>query len=137
MVATKAPKVLLVGENHHASSRLAKYFQNRGFHCEFASSCQEVLSLVGIRDFDLVLSPIRLRSSSLYFLVDLFEGSEVTLFYFQTVENGCWWLPAMRRGKRCLGSSALRPSDFVPVLDAAIGEVRRGSVDAEKAVTGR
>lgn len=130
---TKTPKALLVGENHHASSRLAKYLQKRGFHCEFASSCQEVVSLVGVRDFHLVLSPIRLRNSSLYFLMDFLEGSEVTLFYFQTVEKGCWWLPAMRRGKRCLGSSALRPSDFVSALDEAIGEVRRGSVDAEKA----
>jgi len=123
-LATTPFKGLLVGENHDASSRLAKRLQERGFHCEFASSCKQALRLVAIRDFDLVLSPIRLRTSSLYCLMDLLAGSEATLFYFQAVEKGCWWLPAMRRGKRCLGSSALRPGNFICVLDTVIEELR-------------
>lgn len=114
---TEVPKALLVG-----------HLQAQGLGCEFASSSQEALSLVRIYHFHLVLSPIRLRDSSLFFLMDVLDGPEVTLFYFQAVEKGCWWLPAIRCGRPCLGSPALRPGEFTAVLDAVIDEVRFGLV---------
>jgi DNA-binding NtrC family response regulator len=119
----RAPRALLVGENPQGRSNLAKRLQERGFQCQFASSSQQALSLARVCDFDLVLSPIRLHGTSLLSLMDLFAGSGVTLFYFHGVEEGCWWLPAIRHGKRCFGSSAFRPSEFVSALDAAIDEV--------------
>jgi hypothetical protein len=45
------------------------------------------------------------------------------LFYSQPVEDGCWWLPALRHGQNCFGSSALRPSQFIAALDEAIEEI--------------
>jgi hypothetical protein len=123
---TKVHKALLVGESLSDSSSLAAHMHERGFQCEFASSSQRALSLTRIHDFDLVLSPIRLRDASLFFLMDLLDGSEVTLFYFQPVETGCVWLPAIRRGRRCFGLPALRPDEFASVLDAAIDEIRCG-----------
>jgi hypothetical protein len=119
----KNPKALLVGENPQDSSVLVKRLQKRGFQCEFAWSSQQALSLARVCDFDLVLSPIRLRDISLFPLMDACAGSTVTLFYFQAVEDGCWWLPAIRRGKCCWGSSAFRRSEFVSALDAAIDEL--------------
>lgn len=118
----RSPRALLIGDNPE-DSNLAKRLQDRGFQCQFASSSQQALSLTRIYDFDLVLSPIRLRGASLLSLMDLFAESEATLFYFHGVEEGCWWLPAIRHGKRCFGSSAFRPGEFISALDAAISEV--------------
>jgi DNA-binding NtrC family response regulator len=120
---SKNPKALLVGENPQESSILVKRLQKRGFQCEFASSSQQALSLARVCDFDLVLSPVRLRNISLFPLMEACAGSTITMFYFQAVEDGCWWLPAIRRGKSCWGSSAFRPGEFVSALDAAIDEI--------------
>jgi DNA-binding NtrC family response regulator len=119
------PRVLLVGENPQGCSYLALRLQEWGCHCEFAASYPEACSLLRLQHFDLVLSPMRLRDKSLFPLIDLLDGSGVTLFFFHAVEQGCWWLPSLRRGEKCFGSSALRPSEFVTALDEAIGEIRR------------
>jgi hypothetical protein len=58
--------------------------------------------------------------------------SRTTLFYSQEVEDGCWWLPALRRGTNCFGAPAFRPSEFVTVLDETIEEIRSSMcVEAE------
>ena len=120
---SRSPKALLIGENHQGSSCLAKRLQRHGCESEFAASYQEACSLLGAQGFDLVLSPIRLRGHSAFPLVGLLDGSTTTLFYSQPVEDGCWWLPALRHGENCFGSSALRPSQFIAALDEAIEEI--------------
>ena len=60
------PKALLIGENPQGSSYLAKRLQERGCECEFAFSYQEACWLFRTQDFDLVLSPMRLRGGSLF-----------------------------------------------------------------------
>jgi CheY-like chemotaxis protein len=119
----RRPKVLLIGETSQRSSYLAKRLQGRGCECEFALSYQEACWLLRAQDFDLVLSPMRLRDGSLFALIALLDGSGITLFYSHAVEDGCWWLPALRHGQNCFGSSALRPSAFVAALDDAIEEI--------------
>jgi hypothetical protein len=116
-------KALLIGESRQGSSYLAKRLQERGFRCEFATSWEDIRSFIRDQDFDLVLSPIKLRGASLLPLLDWLAGSAATLFYSQAVEEGCWWLPALRHGEGCFGSSALRPSEFMSALDETIGEV--------------
>jgi hypothetical protein len=120
----KIPKALLIGENPQGSSYLAKRMQGRGWECSCATSYQEACLLLRSEGFDLVLSPMRLRGATLFPLIELLEGSRVTLFYSHGVEQGCWWLPALRHGERCFGSCALRPSEFVSVLDEAIAEIQ-------------
>ena len=117
---SRRPKALLIGEKPQGSSYLAKRLQRRGCECEIAVSYQEACLLLGAQSFDLVLSPFRLRDDSAFPLVGLLDGSTTTLFYSQPVEDGCWWLPALRHGQNCFGSSALRPSEFVAALDEAI-----------------
>jgi hypothetical protein len=117
-------RALLIGENSQGSSHLARLLGSHGFECCFASSYWDACALLGTRQFDLVLSPMRLRDSSIFPLVGLLEGSEVTLFFFQLVEDGCWWLPALRSGRLCFGTYALRPSEFVASLNEVIEEVR-------------
>ena len=117
------PKAMLIGGNPQGSSYLAKRLQERGCECEFAVSFQEACSLLSAQGFDLVLSPTRLGDGSLFPLISLLDGSGITLFYFHAVENGCWWLPALRHGHNCFGSSGLRPGEFVTALDEAIEEI--------------
>jgi hypothetical protein len=120
----RKPRVLLIGETINDSSYLAKRLEERGCHCSFAKSYQESASLLRQGDFDLVLSPARLRDCGGASLIDQLNGSGATLFYYHAVERGCWWLPALRRGRECFGSPALRPSEFVTVLDELIKELR-------------
>jgi CheY-like chemotaxis protein len=120
---SRRPKALLIGENPQGSSFLPKRLERRGCECEFAVSYQEACSLLGAQGFDLVLSPFKLRGHSAFPLVGLLDGSTTTLFYSQPVEDGCWWLPALRHGQGCFGSPALRPSEFVAALDEAIEEI--------------
>lgn len=124
-MGTEMPKVLLVAESPQGCSYLAQRLQERGCHCEVAASYPETCSLLRIQHFDLVLSPMRLRDKSLFPLIDLLDGSAVTLFFSHAVEQGCWWLPALHHGERCFGSAALRPSEFVTALDDAIEKLRR------------
>jgi hypothetical protein len=117
------PTALLIGESPQGSSNLAKRLQARGCECDFAVSSQEASSMLRAERFDLVLSPMRLRDGSLFSLINLLNGSGITLFFSYVVEDGCWWLPALRHGQNCFGSSALRPSQFIAALDEAIEEI--------------
>ena len=117
------PKVLLIGETAQDSSYLANHLRRHGCEYKFAVSYEEACSLLGVQSFDLVLSALRPAGNSAFSLVALLEGSTTTLFYSEPVENGCWWLPALRNGQNCFGSSALLPSEFVSVLDEVIEEI--------------
>lgn len=120
-------RALLIGESCQGSAHLVKLLEGHGCECSFATSYQETCSLLGTQPFDLVLSPTRIRDCSIFPLAGLLEGSDVTLFYFQLVEDGCWWLPALRCGRKCFGSYALRPSEFVVSLNEILAETRVGS----------
>jgi DNA-binding NtrC family response regulator len=120
----RIPKALLIAENAHGCSYLANRLQGHGCDCSFATSYQEACSSLQSHGFELVLSPTKLRGITVFPLIDLLEGSTVTLFYSHAVEQGCWWLPALRHGEKCFGSSALRPREFVSVLDKVIAEIR-------------
>jgi CheY-like chemotaxis protein len=128
------PKALLIGESPQGSQYLTKRLQENGCECAFAVTCREACSLLRAQDFDLVLSPMRLSDGSLYPLIGLLDGSGITLFYYHPVEDGCLWLPALRRGQKCFGSSALRPSEFVAALDETTREIRAMQRKTEQCV---
>lgn len=118
------PSLLLVGENCRAPSDLANRLQQRGYQCKFAATYEELRSLLKTEEISLVLSPTRLRGRNLLPLIDLLEGSNVSLLYAQSVEAGSWWLPALRHGRNCFGSCAVRPSEFISVLDELTAKAR-------------
>lgn len=118
------PSVLLIGGCAQGSSHLVKHLEECGCKCGFASSYQEAVSLFSTEDFDLVLSRMRLSDASAFPLVSQLEGSGTYLFFYQPVEESCWWLPALRAGQKCFGSDALRPGDFAVRLQQIIGEIR-------------
>ena len=109
-------RVLLIGENAQGCSHLVDRLRARGCKCEHVNSYEAACSLLRTQDFCVVLSPTRLHKRSCLPLMGLLEGSDITLFYAEPVEQGCWWLPALRRGIRCFGSCAVRASEFVSTL---------------------
>jgi hypothetical protein len=119
-------RVLLISANAQGTSYLADRLRARGCTCEFASSYETASALLKVHDFSLVLSPTRLGANSLLPLMKRLEGSDVTLFYAEPVEEGCWWLPALRRGVGCFGSCAVRPSEFIPILIETIERLQSG-----------
>jgi CheY-like chemotaxis protein len=125
-------RVLLIRENQNTYATLSDRLRGGGCDCLFAMSKREVGALLEKHSFDLVLGPIRLKNESLYPLIDVLVGSRTTLFYSKTVEDGYWWLPALRRGLDCFGTRAFRPREFVTVLDQTIEEIRSGMDTDEK-----
>jgi DNA-binding NtrC family response regulator len=124
---TRKIQVLVVGECARTPSHLAKRVEERGCTCEFADTYHAARMLLECRNFDLMLSPVKLGKSSMLPLMKMLRGSRSTAFYYQVVEDSCWWLPAIFRGQVCFGQNALRPSEFIPILDKAIDELRTGA----------
>ena len=127
-------QILLIRKSQTGSSVLAERLAAQGCACTFANSLQNIGTLLDQRTFDLVLGPISLESDSLYPLIDRLEGAETTLFYSLGVEDGCWWLPALRRGENCFGEPAIHSSAFMGVLEKTIQEIREGALTAAQSL---
>jgi hypothetical protein len=117
-------KALLIQERLQGSGQLEKYLRACGCECHRAGSYKEACYLLGVDEFDLVLSPMRLPDTSLFPLLNLLNGSRITLFYWLAVDGGCLWLPALRHGQNCFGSSTLSTGKFVLELETVIKEIR-------------
>ena len=76
------------------------------------------------KQFDIVLSVLRIEGSSTDWLGAALSGSRTSLFYMLPVEVGCWWVPVLRTGVDCLGSSAVRHGEFFDVLNEIVGEIK-------------
>jgi response regulator RpfG family c-di-GMP phosphodiesterase len=109
--------VLLVGQNFHNAHTLTDRLRRRGFRCHFVSNLREASDLLSSRPVDLVLSNTHLPDGTGFGLVGVLAGLPVTVFLCLPVENSCFWLPAIDVGRECLGSPALRPSEFASALD--------------------
>jgi hypothetical protein len=44
-------------------------------------------------------------------------GFDVTAFLSLPVEDSCFWVPVLDRGRNCLGAPALRPSEFAQAIE--------------------
>ncbi|MFZ0737169.1 MAG: hypothetical protein WBL70_19540 [Candidatus Acidiferrales bacterium] len=123
-MATKSPKILLIAASPMGVSFLAARLKKWACEIHFASSRKEANAFVSTQQFDLVLSESWLWQGSSYPLTALLIGSNTTLVYSYSVENGCWWLPAVKNGQSCWGSLAMQPSEFIGFLDDVITEIR-------------
>lgn len=61
--------------------------------------------------------------------MELFLGSDCSVFYSYPVEDSCLWFQALPDGSDCR-MSAFRPSEFVEILDRLITEIQRGGLAA-------
>jgi hypothetical protein len=113
-------EILLLGPKEQVAN-LLRFVESRGCHCSFAASGQAAMSLEQ-RGFDLVISAVPIEQTD-PLILQLGE-SDCAVFYSYPVEDSCWWVPLMSRGGKCLGIPALRPNEFVFVLDQAIAEIK-------------
>ena len=112
-MSQEAVRVLLLGETARASSHLLWHLEQRGCYCWIASSADQSIALYKKHRFPLILSTNPMRQATQ--MISLLGRSNCTVFYAYPVENGCWWLPLMKDGQKCLGAPALRPSEFTGV----------------------
>jgi hypothetical protein len=106
--------VLIVCDARRFCRHLAKQLETLGCTCWFASTAEEIRTLIGQHPFRLVLStrPVTPHGS----LIDLLWAPERHVFYCVRVEDGCLWLQALPEisGQHL---SVLRPSEFTSCLD--------------------
>jgi hypothetical protein len=121
---------LLIGESARSFSHIVQRLERAGCRCRFANSYEAALEQLEQETFDLVLSVIRPESGAIASLVRRLEGSGASFYYTHPVEEGCWWLPALRRGEQCFGRPALRPSEFAGVLDTVVAELHDEKTEA-------
>ena len=123
-MATRNPRILLVAASPTAVSALAARFKKWECEIQFASSSTEAIAAVRSEQFDLLLSEFKLRDKDSSALAASLEGSISTLIYSYPVEEGCWWLPAVKNGLPCWGSPAMRPGEFMHFMDDFLTVVR-------------
>jgi hypothetical protein len=123
-MAIKTPKILLIAASPMGISFLATRLKKWACEIHFASSCKVANAFVSNQQFDLVLSELRMWDRGSDPLADSLVGSNATLVYSYPVETGCWWLPAVKNGRSCWGSLAMRPSEFIGFLEETLKEIR-------------
>src|SRR4029077_3254709 len=109
-------EVLLVGQTAGSSFQLLQWLDNIGCKCHFASTYRDACTLISQTAFDLVISQLELPDRTAYQLLDWLRGSTATLFFSKRVENGCFWLLMLVRGREWVGAHALRPEEFKDML---------------------
>jgi len=110
---TRKIKVLVVGDSPHLFSSFRR-LERLGCECHFAESHREVSALLSHTKLDIVLSLYTHQRLSQ--MMALLAGRRVSMFYMLPVEEGCWWLPVLRNGENCLGTRAIRTTEFTYVL---------------------
>ena len=119
----RAVQVLLVGDGPQVFSLSRGQLESKGCRCYFASSQRGVEELLTRERFDIVLTMHRIEGSSTDWLGAALSGSRTTLFYALPVEVGCWWVPVLRVGAKCVADPALRPREFSHLLDRIVHEI--------------
>jgi len=114
------PSVLLVGRNGSWGSVVLKSLQK--FRCElfFETPQAATPGFVKSGDFDLILLDSTVPPEQRRELAEALAGRDVSVFYTFPVEYGCWWLPALRRGRDCRGEPAFRRSEFPSELERGL-----------------
>ena len=120
--------VLLAGRTALRSVTLRKWLGQRGCHCQFVGSFEDVCSALSKKEFDLVLCQYDLPDRTAFPLLDWLDASLSTLIFAGSGRNRRW-LPVVERGKRCLDRPLLRTTD----LPAALGAIFDGGVTPENA----
>src|ERR1700691_1723581 len=116
MDSSDAIKVLLVGDSPQSFSLIREHLEKYGCERHFAGSLEAVKNLLGLCQFDVVLSTHGIPSYPIQTLIGLLSGSSASLFSSLRVEEGSWWLPVLQAGKECYGP-ALPVGEFSRVLD--------------------
>jgi hypothetical protein len=116
-VAVSRRNVLLVGRSRSWGTLLLRYLEKFGSEFSFAPPQAVTPDFVKKGDYNLILLDSSVPTEQRRELSSELAGSEASLFYTFPVENGCWWLPALRRGRDCHGAPAFRRNEFPSELE--------------------
>jgi len=104
--------VLLVGRNGSWGTPVLKSLAKFGSELSFAAPKIVTSKFVRNGAYNLILLDSTVPPEQRRQLASELIESEVSIFYTFPVENGCWWLPALRRGQDCHGAPAFRRNEF-------------------------
>ena len=110
--AISSPSVLLVGRNGSWGALVLRSLEK--FECELSFAAPQAVTSEYLRkgDYNLILLDSTVPAGQRRQLVSELVGSEASIFYTFPVENGCWWLPTLRRGQDCHGAPGFRRNEF-------------------------
>ena len=111
-VAVSCPNVLLVGRNGSWGTLVLKSLEKFGSELSFVAPQTVTSKYVRNGGYNLILLDSTVSPEQRRQLASELIGSEASIFYTFPVENGCWWLPTLRRGQDCHGTPAFRRNEF-------------------------
>ena len=111
-VTVACPNVLLVGRSGSWGSTVLKPLEKFGSEWSFVPPQSVTAEYVRATAFNLILLDSTVAPEQRRQLASELVGSRVSIFYTFPVENGCWWLPALRHGQDCHGAPAFRRNEF-------------------------
>lgn len=110
--AVSCPNVLLVGRNGSWGTSVLRSLEKVRSELSFAAPQTASPEFVRKGGFNLILLDSTVSPEQRRQLAAELIGSKVSIFYTFPVENGCWWLPTLRRGQNCHGTPAFRRNEF-------------------------
>jgi hypothetical protein len=103
---------LLVGRNGSWGTTVLKSLEKFGSELFFVAPQTVTSEYVRRGAYNLILLDSTVPPEQRRKLASELIGSDASIFYTFPVENGCWWLPALRQGQDCLGTPAFRRNEF-------------------------
>jgi hypothetical protein len=122
--AVSSPSILLVGRNGSWATSVLKSLAKYGCEMSFVTPKAATSKYVRNGAYDLILLDSTVAAEQRRQLVAELVGSHSSVFYTFPVENGCWWLPTLRRGQGCHGAPAFRRSEFQLELERILQDQR-------------
>jgi len=110
--AVSCPSVLLVGRNGSWGKLVLKSLVKFESDLSFVAPQLVTTEYVKKGAYNLILLDTTVSPEQRRQLASELLGSNVSIFYTFPVENGCWWLPTLRRGQDCHGTPAFRRNEF-------------------------
>jgi hypothetical protein len=110
--AVSSPNVLLVGRNGSWGTLVLRSLEKFRSELSFAAPHTVTPEYARKGAYDLILLDSTVSPEQRRQLAADLTRSEVSIFYTFPVENGCWWLPTLRRGQDCHGTPAFRRNEF-------------------------
>lgn len=116
------PTVLLVGRNGSWSSSILRTLEKMESELSYAVPQAVTAEFVRNGGYHLVLLDSSVTAEQRRRLTVELAGTRASIFYTFPVENGCWWLPALRRGRDCHGCPAFRRNEISEEIERVLQE---------------
>lgn len=124
-----ALNVVLIGENAQAWWHLGRHLEQMGCTAWFASTSEEARAVVERHLVRVILSarPVTERSPVIRLV-----RPDRSVFYSVPVESGCLWFEAVPEVSSVRPMRALRPAEFMRLLDNLIRDAATGWIEPER-----